>query len=335
MNTLKVAWIGLGAMGRPMAARLVAAGYRLAAYDLNVEAARHWAVALAGPSNSEPRSPAPESLSSQSAQSAAHAIAGDGCVRIHERVVDAVEGADVVFTIVPTSTEVAAVALGAEGLVQASRKPKLLVDMTSGEPARTREIAAELAKHGIAMIDAPVSGGVPRARTGELAIMLGGDPAWADFVRPLLDRLGTTITAVGELGAGQAMKALNNLASAGGFLIAIEALAVATKFGIDPSRALDVLNSSTGMNNSTQKKFRQFVLSGTYASGFSLDLMVKDLGIAQSVGRSVTASTPFTDICVERWRDAAAQLGRGHDHTEIARVAAGLAGVRLENDRQD
>lgn len=306
MDIVTIAWIGLGAMGRPMAARLVRAGFGLRVHDIDVRSAAGWAAAFDGHAESL----RPPAVCSSPAEAA--------------------EGADVIFTIVPTSAEVAAVALGEGGIAAAKRKPKLLVDMTSGEPARTREIAAQLAGQGIAMIDAPVSGGVTRARSGELAIMLGGDPVWAERARPLLERMGTTITTVGELGAGQAMKALNNLASAGGFLIAIEALAVAAKFGIDPNRALDVLNSSTGMNNSTQKKFRQFVLSGSYSSGFSLDLMVKDLGIAQLLGRSLGADTPFTDACVERWREAVSELGHGRDHTEIARVASQRIGVKLE-----
>jgi len=205
--------------------------------------------------------------------------------------------------------------------------------MTSGQPGRTREIAATLAERGVTMVDCPVSGGVPRARTGELAIMAGGEAAALDRAEPVLRAMGTSIHRCGPIGAGQAMKALNNLVSAGGFLIGIEALLIGQRFGLDAALMVDVLNASTGMNNSTQKKFKQFVLSRRFDSGFSLDLMVKDLSIALEVARETQTPTPFSALCRELSAACQALLGPGQDHTALAQLSEKLAGESLGGNK--
>jgi 3-hydroxyisobutyrate dehydrogenase len=125
------------------------------------------------------------------------------------------------------------------------------------------------------------------------------------------------------------MKALNNLVSAGGFLIATEALLIGQRFGLDPALMVDVLNASTGMNNSTQKKLKQFVLSRSFDSGFGLDLMAKDLSIALEVARDTATPSPFAALCHEMWASAAALLGPGQDHTAIAQLSEKLTGTVL------
>ena len=201
--------------------------------------------------------------------------------------------------------------------------------MTSGQPAITRKLAERVAAAGGILIDAPVSGGVSRAKTGQLAIMVGGDAEVLERVRPVLAAMGTSILPCGGVGAGQAMKALNNLVSAGGYLIGIEALLIGQRAGLDPGVMVDVLNASTGMNNSTQKKFRQFVLSRGFDSGFSLDLMVKDLSIALEIGRDGATPTPFAAMCREMWAAALASLGPGQDHTAVAKLSERLVGTEL------
>ena len=148
--------------------------------------------------------------------------------------------------------------------------------------------------------------GVPRARTGELAIMAGGEDAALDRAEPVLRTMGSSIHRCGGIGAGQAMKALNNLVSAGGFLIGVEALLIGQRFGLDPGKMVEVLNASTGRNNSTEKKFAQYVLSRRFDAGFGLDLMVKDLSIALEIGREGATPTPFAALCREMWAAAAA-----------------------------
>jgi 3-hydroxyisobutyrate dehydrogenase len=207
----------------------------------------------------------------------------------------------------------------------------VVIEMSSGEPSATRAIAADVAARGIAMVDAPVSGGVARAETGQLAIMTGGDAAALDRVDPLLRAMGTTITRCGDIGAGQAMKALNNLVSAAGFLVSVEALLIGSRFGLDPAVMVDVLNASTGMNNSTQRKLKQFVLSRSFDSGFGLDLMVKDLSIALQVGRETATPAPLSAQTRELWAAAAGLLGPGQDHTAAARFSEALAADELQS----
>jgi 3-hydroxyisobutyrate dehydrogenase len=196
-------------------------------------------------------------------------------------------------------------------------------------PDATRAIAARLEADGIAMIDAPVSGGVSRAKTGELAIMAGGDAGAIDRAQPALEAMGSSVIRTGSIGSAHAMKALNNLVSAGGFLIGIEALLIGQRFGLDPALMVDVLNVSTGMNNSTQKKFKQFVLSRKFDAGFGLDLMVKDLGIALGVASETDTTTPFSSLCLELWSAAQKTLGRGQDHTAVARFQEMIAETEL------
>jgi 3-hydroxyisobutyrate dehydrogenase len=294
----RVCFVGIGNMGWPMAARLVRAGFEVAVTD-----------AVAG-----------------RAKAFVDQVGGEAVASL----ADATKEADVLVTMLPTSAHVVSVV---DEIRPSLSSGKILVDMSSGAPAATQKIAGDLGAIGVSVVDAPVSGGVSRAVTGELAIMTGGDAAALDRVDPLLRAMGTTIHRIGPVGAGQAMKALNNLVSAGGFLMAVEALVIGQQFGLDPSVMTDVLNASTGMNNSTQKKLKQFVLSRKFDSGFSLDLMVKDLSIALEVGRNGAAPTPFSALCREMWASAASLLGKGQDHTAIAKLSEALAGVTLGNSR--
>jgi 3-hydroxyisobutyrate dehydrogenase len=295
MSAIKrVAFIGIGNMGWPMAANLVKAGYDVCVVDAVPKRAAKFAAEIGG----------------TSADDAASAVAG----------------VDAVVTILPTSKHVSSVVAEIKGVLAPGA---LVIEMSSGIPGVTRTLAAELEQRGAAMIDCPVSGGVPRARTGDLAILAGGEMAQIDRAEPVLKAMGTSIHRCGGVGAGQAMKALNNLVSAGGFLIGIEALLIGQKFGLDPALMVDVLNASTGMNNSTQKKFKQFVLSRRFDSGFGLDLMAKDLTIALEVGRDTGTATPFAALCREMWASAATLLGPGQDHTAVAQFSEKLGGTAL------
>ena len=294
----RVCFVGIGNMGWPMAARLVRAGFEVAVTD-----------AVAG-----------------RAKAFVDQVGGKAVASLAE----ATKEAEALVTMLPTSAHVVSVV---DEILPSLSSGKILVDMSSGAPATTQKIAGDLAVIGVPVVDAPVSGGVSRAVTGELAIMTGGDAAALDRVDPLLRAMGTTIHRIGPVGAGQAMKALNNLVSAGGFLMAVEALVIGQRFGLDPSVMTDVLNASTGMNNTTQKKLKQFVLSRKFDSGFGLDLMVKDLSIALEVGRNGSAPTPFSALCRDMWASAASLLGKGQDHTAIAKLSEALAGVTLGNSK--
>ena len=293
----EIGFVGLGAMGWPMASNLVKAGFSLQVFDS--------------------RGPEMARFVEEVGGKAAPSLASLG------------EHSDVVITMLPNSKIVRSVLLGPDGAASGLRRGSLVIDMSSGVPTETAEISRMLAKSGIEMIDAPVSGGVKKAITGELAIMVGGEKGAAEKATPILQAMGRSITWAGPVGCGQAMKALNNLVSAGGFLIGVEALLVGKKFGLEAAVMVDILNESTGMNNSTQAKFKQFVLSGSYQSGFALDLMVKDIGIALDVANDLDVNVPFAQLCQEIWKSAQKDLGSGHDHTEVAKYSAKTAHIAL------
>ena len=295
----RIAFAGIGNMGWPMAANLVKAGFDVTVCDV-----------------------VPGRAASFATETGAKAAATPA---------EAANGADCVVMIVPTSKQVGE---AVEAMLPSLKPGMLVIDMTSGQPGRTREIAAMLAGHGVAMIDCPVSGGVPRAKSGQLAIMVGGPAAEIDRAEPVLKAMGTSIYRCGDIGAGQAMKALNNLVSAGGYLIGIEALLIGQRFGLDPTTMVDVLNASSGMNNSTQKKFKEYVLSRRFDAGFGLDLMVKDLSIALEVGRETTTPAPFSALCRELWLAASTSLGPGVDHTALAKMLEQMTGTVLGGNKE-
>lgn len=235
---------------------------------------------------------------------------------------------DVVITILPNSAIVDEVLFGPQGLASSLRAGAVVIEMTSGIPSQTVAFSERLARQGVVLFDAPVSGGVPRARTGELTIMAGGEQADIDAAMPILNALGSVIPT-GKVGSGHAMKALNNLVSSAGFLIGVEALIIGSRFGIDPETMVDVLNVSTGMNNSTQKKFKQYVLSRKFDSGFAMSLMVKDLTIALGIAHENNVNAPFADLCRNLWAGANAVLGPQADHTAVALLSEQLAGVQI------
>lgn len=288
----EVGFIGIGAMGWPVARRLLAAGFGVVVHDRDRERMARFT----------------------------HEAGGGMAAELREAV------REVVITMLPSSREVEEVLAALRPALPAGA---VVIDMSSGEPAVTRRLAAELAARGVGLLDCPVSGGVSRAESGELALLAGGPADLLERVRPLLMTLGSSLHHCGGVGAGQAMKALNNLVSAAGFLAGIEALAIGRKFGLDPALMVDVLNASTGMNNSTQRKFKQFVLSRRFDSGFGLDLMVKDLTIALGLAREVAAPAPFAALCREIWAMGARLLGPGQDHTALARAIERLTGAEL------
>ena len=292
-----IGFIGVGSMGWPMASHLHKAGYPLHVVDASAERAKQFASEIGGlvrPSNK--------------------ALA---------------QASDIIITILPTSAIVESVLCGDDGVIAGLKKDAIIIEMSSGVPTTTRQLAEKVAKAGGHLVDAPVSGGVPRAKTAELAIMFGGSGALLERVRPVLNTMGNAIQHTGDVGSAHAMKALNNLVSAGGFLIGIEALLIGKRFGLDPDKMVDVLNASTGMNNSTQKKFKQFVLSGKYNSGFGLDLMVKDLSIALGIAKDTGTPAPFSSMCRELSAACAQMLGPGQDHTALAKLSERLAGTVL------
>jgi len=295
-----VGFVGVGNMGWPMAACLVRAGFTVNVNDSRREVANNFVQQVGGT--------APDTLRQLAATS------------------------DVIVTMLPTSGIVEHVLGAGDDNILAGLKPgTIVIEMSSGVPSVTQRLAEQVAALGGIMIDGPVSGGVPRAKTGQLAIMVGGDNAAIDTAMPVLSAMGTVLRT-GAVGSGQAMKALNNLVSTGGFLIGIEALLIGQRFGLDPGVMTDVLNAATGMNNSTQKKFRQYVLSRNFDAGFTMGLLAKDLSIALQVARETSTAAPLSALVREMIVSSEAVFGPAADHTEMAKLCERLVGEELTLD---
>ena len=279
-----VGFVGLGNMGHPMAARLAAAGYAVRGYD---------------------RDPA-----------AGAALADTPGVTIADGPADAARGAAAVILMLPNSDIVESVVPDVlDGLAAGA----YLIDMGSSEPTRTRALAPEVAGRGAALVDAPVSGGVRGAVAGSLTIMVGGEAAAAEAVRPVLETMGGKVLHVGPSGAGHALKALNNLMSATHLLVSSEAILVGREFGLDPAVMLDAVNGSTGRSGSTEVKWPKFMLDRGFDSGFALRLMLKDMRIATGLATSTGHPSRLGEAATELWAEAADRLPADADHTEIIR----------------
>lgn len=289
-RTGKIGFIGIGAMGTPMASNLAKAGYQLVIHDIDPKRTADFA----------------STRGVEVAPTLAHV--GAHCATV--------------ITMLPDDKAVRRVLCGEGANVQNCVLANLkagstVIDMSSSSPVSTRELAALFEARGVKFIDAPVSGGVRRALTGELAIMVGSDAEVLEACRPLLEKLGTLIFHAGPLGAGHAIKALNNYVSAAGLVAACEAVIVGQRFGLFPNVIVDILNASTGMNNTTQVKMKQFMLSGAFNAGFTTGLMAKDLRTALEVARAVHGPSRLAEHCVEIWNEAERALGPGSDHTAM------------------
>ena len=195
----------------------------------------------------------------------------------------------------------------------------ILIDMSSSDPRETKALGEMLKNNSIKIIDAPVSGGVSRAKTGELMIMTGGDEDEINLVKDLLSVMGQ-VQIAGPLGSGHAIKALNNYVSAAGLIASFEALATARSFGINPDNFLKIINGATGRNNTTEVKLNKFVVSEKFNSGFALDLMVKDVSIANSLIKEMASDNPLSENVSQYLKDSLEKLGNNPDHTEVYKV---------------
>jgi 3-hydroxyisobutyrate dehydrogenase len=229
---------------------------------------------------------------------------------------DAARDADVLVTMLPDGEVVREVILEA---LPALGEGALVIDMSSADPAGTRALGRALAAHGIAMLDAPVSGAIAKAKDATLAIMVGGAEKDVCRARPILEKMGNQIFHCGPLGAGHAVKALNNYLGAAGTIAGFEVLLIAKAFGLDPKPMLEAINASTGRNSTTERKIPQQVLTGAFASGFKLALMAKDVGIAAALARDLAVPAPYLRKTLEIWLDAQRKLPPDADHTQIYR----------------
>jgi 3-hydroxyisobutyrate dehydrogenase len=297
----KIGFVGIGNMGTPMAGHLVKAGFDVTVYDVRPEAVKAF-------------------VSRHGGNTAAS-------------VVDVARGADAVITMLPDDKVVRAVVLGegSENCVAAAlAKGAVVIDMSTCNPAATRSLAEVLQPRGIEVVDAPVMGGVTFAKDATLDIMVGGEAAPVERVRPVLRAMGRSIIQCGGTGTAHALKALANYVNACALINAIEAMTIGKRFGLDSTMMAEALTTMcAGRNHPVQKKIVPQVLTRQFGSGMALGFIAKDVKIAAETARSVSAFAPLAERVAELWSAAAEKLGPGLDQTEIARYWEDATGVRL------
>jgi len=298
-----VGFVGIGAMGTPMAGNLAGAGYPVRVFDLD-----------AGRSAALARVHATISVAGSLAELGA--------------------AADILITMLPDGKTVQTALCGDDNsfehcLLERASSGTLVIDMSSSSPLDTRDLGQQLSERGMPFIDAPVSGGVKGAIAASLAIMVGGEEAIFERVQPLLAAMGSAVFHAGPLGAGHAIKALNNYVSAAGLVATCEALVAAQHFGIDPVVATDIINASSGMNNTTKNKVKQHILPGTFGAGFAASLMAKDIRTALEIIESSAVPADLARHSAEFWEAAAARLPAGADHTAVYQL---IAQAKLKGD---
>ena len=293
----KVGFIGLGAMGVPMSQRLLEAGYPLAVYDVRKEAV--------------------EAIVKKGAQAASSPKEVAGKCRK-------------VITIVPNSDAVEQVVFGAGGLLEGMKAGDVLMEMTSAYPPSTLKVSQALAAKGVNMIDAPVSGGVVGAVAGTLSVMVGGEEKIFESCRPILSVMGKNLFYIGGIGFGHALKAINNFLSATTLAATSEAIILANKLGISPQRAIEVLAVSTGRSYTTELKFPKFVLPGTFNSGFTMELMHKDINTVTRLAREYKVPMFMANLVQELYGFALTHGDKKTDHTAIFSSLEDLAGTKVK-----
>lgn len=295
----RIGFIGLGVMGEPMVGHLARAGHALTVMDRRAGVARALARQLGGQVR---------------AATTARAVA---------------EASDIVITMLPDGRTVQQVALGPEGLAEGLAPGSLLLDTSSSEPWLTQQTARELARQGVAMVDAPVSGARWGAEAAELVFMLGGRKADVRRVQPLLDCMGRQSFHLGALGCGHAMKCLNNLITAMTLTATAEGLVIGKRWGLDPAAMLQVLNASTGMSWITQTHIAQRVLSRRFDDPFQLALMCKDIGIATTLARETGCPAPLSGLGQQLWQAAQLASAPGASVSELVRWVERQAGTEI------
>ena len=295
---MKVAFLGLGDIGSLMAAHLARDPFDLVVWNRTV--------------------------------AKAETFAREHKARVARTPAEAVSGADVVVTCLPSSVEVEAILHGENGMLDAFRKGSVLVDCTSGDPPTSRSIAAELGGRGVDFIDAPVSGGTIAAKSGSLTVMWGGEALVFERVRSVIEAFGKKIVHAGQVGSGDALKAINNALLAVHILSTAEGLAVLVKAGVDPKVALEVINASSGRSNSSENLIPQRVLTRAFPRTFRLALLEKDIGIAAVLADDLGVRTPVISLAAERFHEAREKLGEEADHVEAVKMIEQENGIEIK-----
>jgi 3-hydroxyisobutyrate dehydrogenase-like beta-hydroxyacid dehydrogenase len=301
MAALEIGFIGLGVMGAPMAKHLALAGHAMTLLDADAQTTRSVAEAIGGRAVATPR--------------------------------EVAQASEIVITMLPNGEVVRDVALGPAGLLGGLRRGALLLDCSSAEPWITEQTAQALAARGASMVDAPVSGAQWGAQEAKLVFMVGGADADVARVRPLLDAMGRAVFHLGGVGAGHAMKCINNCITAMTFTATAEGLVAGKRYGLDPQVMVDVLNESTGGSWITQTHFHQRVFNRRFDDPFKLELMLKDIGIAVQLARETGTPVPIAALGQQLWRMADHAVGAGASVSELVRWVERQSGTELTPGR--
>ena len=292
---MKIGFIGLGIMGKPMAKNLLKAGYALVVNDINQDAVAE--VVAAGA----------QALSTAK---------------------DVAAASDVIITMLPNSPHVKEVVLGVNGVAEGAKQGSIVVDMSSISPIVSREVSAELEKQGVVMIDAPVSGGEPKAIDGTLAIMVGGPEDAFAKVEPILQKMGASVTLVGEIGSGNITKLANQIMVASNIAGMAEALVLATKADVDPEKVFKAVRG--GLAGSTVLDAKApLALAGNFKPGFRIDLHIKDLQNALDTAQSVDTPTPISQSGIEMMRSLSSDGNGSDDHGGLIQWYEKLAKIEV------
>jgi 3-hydroxyisobutyrate dehydrogenase len=293
-------FVGLGTIGAPLATRLLHAGYRVQIYDFDNDTLRYFLMETGGEVAASPR------------------LMAEAC--------------DIVLAMLPRPADVRAAAIGREGVVHGFGAGKLFVDLGASPPAQTGEIAKELGRAGVAMVDAPALGGLAELRAGKLTLLVGGDDEAVTCAAPVLETLGSRLIRTGPVGSAHAAKALCGQLAALCFLATAEAMMVGRRAGLEPGVLLEALNASPGANYASETTMARHVLSRSFASGLPLDGLLGDLRRALEVARDAEMPAPLSALARELLATARLALGPGQDHTRLVRWLEQLARTEIPKE---
>lgn len=293
---MNIGFIGTGNMGNPMASNLVKVGHQLTVHDLKREAAVNL-LEMGATWVDTPR--------------------------------EAVPGNEVVFTSLPTSSDVEAVVLGENGILKGATPGSLYVDLSTNSPTVIRRIHQVCQEKGVIVMDAPVSGGVYGAAAGTLAVMVGGDEAIFNRIKPVLDAIGSHVVYCGLIGSGMVCKICNNIISMGAGVLLAEALTLGVKAGVDLATLADVIANSSGSCRRLTDRFSRFLFKGNFEPGFAANLAAKDVRLATDLGRELGVPMEVSNI-IDQWHVEALSRGWGlQDSDAVAKIQEEKAGVQL------
>ena len=293
---MKVGFIGLGNMGNPMASNLVKAGHQLTVHDLRREAATNL-LEMGATWADTPR--------------------------------EVVPGNELVLTSLPMPRDVEAVVLGENGIMEGADPSTVYLDLSTNSPTAIRRIHDVCAEKGVTVLDAPVSGGVYGAAAATLAVMVGGDKAVYDRMKPTLDAIGSHVVYCGPIGNGMVCKICNNLLSMGIGVLMTEALTLGVKAGVDLAVLSEVIANSSGGNRRLVEKFPRFLFKGNFEPGFATALAAKDVRLATDLGREYGIPLEFSNMVDQRHVEAMHRGWGPEDSDAVSRIQEEKAGVQL------